>query len=202
MKITALIGSPRKKGNSDVLADRFLDGAKSSGAEVRKLYLADLDINPCRGCFRNCMIKPGHRCGTFRDDMDMVQDEMLSSDLVLFVSPLYSSSFTSYMATFFERSIPFPTTEIIGKPGTKEGVRFIANPLKGKKAVIAMVQDLIYPQAAAIALQAFEFNVGRTLMMEIVEKIHIVDVRDVGDILKKEDELDKIYAMGRDLALQ
>ena len=91
MKISGFVGSPRKKGNSDILADVFLDGAAAAGADVKKFFLADLDINQCKGCFRNCMIKPGMRCAVFRDDMDMLLDELVSSDLSLFVSPLYCS---------------------------------------------------------------------------------------------------------------
>ncbi|MFC1670674.1 flavodoxin family protein [Spirochaetota bacterium] len=202
MKVTAFVGSPRKNGNSDTLTDKFLEGAKEAGAEVKKFFLADYEINQCKGCFRNCMLKPGFKCSVHEDDMYMLHEEWLSSDLVLFASPLYSASFTSIMARFFERSIPLLHFEVVGRPGTKEGIKIIDILSQGKKAVIALVQDLIYPQVGELPLKAFEYAVGRTHMMDIVEKIHVVDVRDKGDINKKQDELDKAYNLGNKLALE
>ena len=200
MKVTGIVGSPRKRGNSDVLADTFLEGAAASGAQVQKFFLADLNINQCRGCFRNCMTKPGLRCAVFRDDMDMLLEEMASSDLLLFVSPLYCAVYSAIMARFFERCLPFWETEIVGELGTMDALKFINNPAKGKKAVIAIVQDLREPRVAELAFKALESNVGRTYMMDIVERIHVPDVRDVGDIKKKQARLDEIRDLGRKLA--
>ena len=39
MKVLGFVGSPRKKGNTAVLVDTFLDGAASAGAEVKKFFL-------------------------------------------------------------------------------------------------------------------------------------------------------------------
>ncbi len=35
MKILALIGSPRKKGNTDLLVEQILEGAKTKGMQQR-----------------------------------------------------------------------------------------------------------------------------------------------------------------------
>ena len=202
MKVIGFVGSPRKNGNSDTLTNKFLEGAKEGGAEVKKFFLADYQINQCQGCFRNCMLKPEFKCAVHDDDMYMLHEEWLSADLVLFASPLYSASFTSIMARFFERSIPLLHFEVIGTPGTKEGIKIHHILPQDKKAVIALVQDLIYPQVGELPLKVFEYTVGRTHMMDIVDKIHIVDVRDKGDINKKQDELDKVFNLGQKLASQ
>ena len=39
-KILIISGSARKGGNSDLLADRFMEGAIESGHEVEKVFLA------------------------------------------------------------------------------------------------------------------------------------------------------------------
>lgn len=44
MNVLALAGSPRKGGNSDILADECLRGASEAGADVEKVYLDDLRI--------------------------------------------------------------------------------------------------------------------------------------------------------------
>lgn len=202
MKVLGFVGSPRKKGNTAVLVDTFLGGAASSGAEVKKFFLAGHTINQCMGCYRNCILKPGYRCATFRDDMDALLQEMVSSDLMLFASPYYCSSYTAIMARFLERCLPLWEVEIVGEMGTMDAFKFINNHLKGKKAVTGLVQDFKDPSTAQLAVKAFEETIGKTYMMDIVEKIHVTDVRDIGDINQKTEVLDKIFDLGKKLAGQ
>lgn len=53
MKILALIGSPRKGGNTDILVEQILKGLKRGGHSGEKLYLYDYEILPCLDC-RGC----------------------------------------------------------------------------------------------------------------------------------------------------
>ena len=199
MKVLGFVGSPRKKGNTAVLVDAFLDGASSVGAEVKKFFLADHNINQYRGCYKNCIFMPGFQCAIYRDDMDMLLEEMVSSDLMLFASPYYCASYTALMARFFERCLPLWEVAIVGEMGSMDAFKFINNPLKRKKAVIGLVQDFKDPSTAELAIKAFEENLSRTYMMEIIEKIHVTDVRDIGDINKKPEVLGKIFALGKKL---
>jgi hypothetical protein len=84
--------------------------------------------------------------------------------------------------------------------GTMEAFRFIDTPLKGKKAVIGLVQDFKDPSTAKLAIKAFQHNLGKTYMMNIIHKIHVTDVRDPGDIRKKKDVMEQIFALGQKLA--
>ena len=200
MKVLGFVGSPRKKGNSDVMIDTFLEGALSEGAVVKKFFLDDMNINQCRGCFRNCALKPGIKCAVFRDDMDMLLEEMSSADVMIFASPLYCATYSAVMARFFERCLPLWEMEIVGELGTMDAFKLINNPVKGKKAVAGLVQDLKLPIVGEVALKAYEHNLKNTYMMDIVEIIHVTDVRDVGDIKKKTEKLDEIYKIGKKLA--
>jgi multimeric flavodoxin WrbA len=197
MKVRGFVGSPRKQGNADILVDTFLEGAAAADADTRKFFLANQHINQCLGCYNSCMLQPGYRCAVFRDDMDMIMDEIASADVLIFASPLYCSCYTAIMARFFERLLPFWHVEMAGEPGTMEAFRFLANPAKGKKAVIALVQDLKDPAVGKIAFEAFEHNVAKTYMMNIVAKIHVTDVRERGDIRKKTERLQEIFGMGK-----
>ena len=200
MKVLGFVGSPRKKGNTDVLVDTFLEGASSAGAEVKKYFLADHTINQCMGCYRKCILAPGFRCGTFRDDMDLLLKEMVASDLILFASPYYCASYTAIMAKFLERCLPLWEVKIKGEMGTKDAFTFINNHLKGKKAIIGLTQDYKDPSTAQLAVKTFKETLGGTYMMDIVDIIHVTDVRDVGDMPTKTDVLKKIFATGEDCA--
>ena len=51
MKIMAIVGSPRKGSNTDILIDKVIEGARSkTDVEVEKLYLYDANIKYCNGC--------------------------------------------------------------------------------------------------------------------------------------------------------
>ena len=64
MKVIALAGSPRKQGNSDILADKVLEGAREAGAETEKVYLDDMNIRP----IGEVIDKPGERTDPRGDD--------------------------------------------------------------------------------------------------------------------------------------
>lgn len=49
-KVLTLVGSPRKNGNTDILVDKLLEAASSENCSVEKLYLYDMDIQPCVDC--------------------------------------------------------------------------------------------------------------------------------------------------------
>ena len=50
-KVLVLLGSPRKKGNSTILAQEIAKGAESIGAMVETLYINGMDIKACQACW-------------------------------------------------------------------------------------------------------------------------------------------------------
>lgn len=48
--VLIISASPRKNGNSDILCDRFAQGALENGHQVEKIFLASMNIGYCRGC--------------------------------------------------------------------------------------------------------------------------------------------------------
>ena len=49
-KVLIISASPRKGGNSDLLCDQFLKGAKEAGHQAEKISLPEHKINYCLGC--------------------------------------------------------------------------------------------------------------------------------------------------------
>ena len=49
-RVLGIVGSPRRKGNTDILVEEVLRGASEAGAAVDKVILCELDIAPCEGC--------------------------------------------------------------------------------------------------------------------------------------------------------
>jgi len=194
MKVTAFIGSPRKNGNTDILVEQFLEGARNKGADTEKIYLYDCKINPCEGCYRNCWLSPDD-CTRFRDDMDQLIPKMISSDLIVFASPVYMASYSAQLTIFFERCIPVHHVDLENKV-------IIENRLKGKNVVMALVHDSPDLATADLPFKAFECVLKKTFQMNIVGKLQVADVRDKGDIKNREKSLKEAYQLAEKLCAQ
>jgi len=66
--ILVLVGSPRINGNTDMICDAFIEGAKQNGNQVTKIHLGKLKINGCTGC--NYYLSHNGQC-SIRDDIDI-----------------------------------------------------------------------------------------------------------------------------------
>jgi hypothetical protein len=60
-RILALVGSPRKRGNTDTLTYELLKSANENGAITEKIYLVDRHIAPCEQC-EYCHQEAGNKC--------------------------------------------------------------------------------------------------------------------------------------------
>lgn len=108
--VLIISASPRKGGNSDVLCDRFAEGAKESGNNVEKIFLANKNIGFCRGCG---VCNATHEC-VQKDDMKEILDKMVEADVIVLATPVYFYSMDGQMKTFIDRTVP-RYTEISNK---------------------------------------------------------------------------------------
>jgi len=100
-KILILMGSPRKTGNTAVLAGSLAQGAADTGSEVETLYLHGLDINPCTGC-NQCQGEKATGC-VVTDAMQEIYPKLKAADSIVFASPIYWFSVTSQLKTVIDR---------------------------------------------------------------------------------------------------
>lgn len=100
MKITILNGSPRVNGNTEIMVDEFIRGAKDSGHEVDKINLAGKSIAGCLGC-QYCFAHGG-KC-VQNDDMAAVLESLDQTDLVVFASPIYWFDITGQLKCAIDR---------------------------------------------------------------------------------------------------
>ena len=101
-QILVLSTSPRKGGNSDTLADAFIQGAQETEHRVEKITLYDKNIGFCKGCL-TCV--KTQRC-IIHDDAESIVQQMLTADVLVFSTPIYYYGMCGQMKTLLDRSNP------------------------------------------------------------------------------------------------
>ena len=107
-KILLLTGSPRRNGNSDLLADSFSEGAIAQGHQVIRIRATDLRIygcNACNQCFSN-----GDAC-IFPDDFNEFARQVEESDMLVFSTPLYWFTFPAKVKAAIDKLHSFTTVK-------------------------------------------------------------------------------------------
>lgn len=101
-KVLILSGSPRNGGNSDILSDEFMKGAKEAGNEVEKIRVAAKKLAPCSACYY-CRDNGG-MC-VHKDDMAEILQKMIDADVLVFASPVYFYSIDAQLKALIDRTV-------------------------------------------------------------------------------------------------
>lgn len=102
MKVTTILGSPKKKGNTAKVLGRLEEELKNKGHEVDRVNIVDRDINGCLGC-GTCQSVPDEPGCVQKDDAVSVLENMMSADALVYASPLYCWGFSSQMKALIDR---------------------------------------------------------------------------------------------------
>ncbi len=94
-----IVASSIKEGNTDRLAQSFMEGAREAGHTVTKVFLGDKKLNGCLGC-NAC--RYGKPC-VQRDDMQEIYLLVTEADTVVLASPLYFWTISAKLKAFIER---------------------------------------------------------------------------------------------------
>lgn len=101
-KVLVLSTSPRAGGNSDQLADAFVQGAQSMNCEVEKIQIKNKNIHPCTGCL---ICHKTTRC-FMEDDAVEINEKMKYADVIVFATPVYYYGMCGQMKTMLDRTNP------------------------------------------------------------------------------------------------
>ncbi len=180
--ILGIMGSPRKKGNTHILIAKILEGAQSEGVKGEIIFLDDLTIRECDGCYR-CW--KGKECNK-NDDMNDIYPRIMESAGIVFGTPVYWYGPTALMKGFIDRFVYFNC------PENREYV-------KGKPAVLAVPFEEEDPTTADLIKEMFEKSL-QYLEMNLIGTIVVPGVTKRGEIIKKQDSLEEAYNLGIRLA--
>ena len=100
-KVLVISASPRKAGNSEMLCDQFILGAKEAGNKTEKIFLRDKEINYCVAC-EGCT---GDGVCVQKDDMAEVLVKMIDADVIVMATPVYFYTMDAQMKTLIDRTV-------------------------------------------------------------------------------------------------
>ena len=98
-KVVAIYGSPRRKGNTALLLQEAVRGARQEGAEVEEFVLRDLKMSPCLEIYA---CKNSGRCA-IQDDFQKVYDSILESRGVMLASPIFFYAVSAHTKILMDR---------------------------------------------------------------------------------------------------
>lgn len=101
MKVTAFVGSARKKHTYNATVNFIKNLQKLGNIDYEIVMLSDYNIEYCRGCI-TCFEKGEEFC-PLKDDMAVLLAKMESSDGVILATPNYSFNLSGQMKVFLDR---------------------------------------------------------------------------------------------------
>lgn len=87
-RVFAINGSPRMdQGNTAVVLEPYLEGMMEAGAEVERVYVGQLDVQPCTGEMHCWYRKPGE-C-YIQDEMQALYPKLRAAEILVLATPVY-----------------------------------------------------------------------------------------------------------------
>ncbi|MEO0988996.1 MAG: flavodoxin family protein [Cyanobacteria bacterium J06639_14] len=135
MNVLAISSSPRRNGNSFLLAEAVLKGVRETGHATELVYLDDYLKGFLRDC-RQCRNAEG-QC-TINDDFEtLLWEKFLKADAVILATPLYWYGISGQLKTFFDRIFCYIAASY---PAASE----VLDQLCGKRIVLTLSSEESY----------------------------------------------------------
>ena len=191
VRIAAVLGSPRRQGNTARLVEEAVSGAESVGARVDKIVLRDKKISPCLeiyGCRKNgqCVIQ---------DDFQQTLSTILDADALILASPIFFYTVSAHTKIFMDRCQSLWVKKYWideSRPGTREnhhrkGLFISVGATRGRKLFEGTLLTVRY------FFDVLDAELWRALVYRGLDH--------ADDILTHEDYLSEARAAGEALAL-
>jgi len=187
MKVLGINGSPRIGGNTDILLDKALEGAKSKGARTEKIILNDLDFSPCQECEN---IRDDVPC-IIEDDMQLLYKKVIDADGIILASPIFFGSLSAQTKMMIDRFQCLWWAKYILKKEI-----FKKKKIGAFISVEASKREDFFGNAKSIVKNLFA-----TINASYREELFCSGVDERGSILKYPDFLRRAFELGERIAL-
>jgi multimeric flavodoxin WrbA len=183
-QVFIIVGSPRKNGNSAMLAEQAAAGARTSGAKVEMIYLHELHMASCTAC-DVCQGDTETNCN-IDDELTALLPRLRQADALILATPVYWFTFTAQTKLFIDRQF----YAMNGPQG---------HALKGKPIGLIMTYGDADPfiSGAVNALRTFQ-DICRYIGAPVAGMVY-GSATDAGEIKKQPALLQEAYRLGQKL---
>jgi len=181
-RILILKGSPRKRGNSALLAERVAAGAGDAGALVESFDLHDMEIRPCDGCD---FCQGSGEC-VIADDMQSLYPKLREADGIVIASPIYWFTINAQVKALLDRWYALEGAGESALAGKQFGI------------VLTYGDSDPYSSGAVNAIRMFQ-DICRYERAEIAGFVY-GSANKPGEIQAQAEVMQRAYALGRRLA--
>lgn len=178
MKAVLINGSARNNGSCAFILNKMKEALEVNRFDVIKYDIADMNIGYCKGC-KKCYTDG--RC-VQNDDVQMIVNDILSSDYVVIATPSYWADVPGQLKTFFDRNTPFGDTNpnrILTADKEIKGIGIAVRAGKSEKE-------------NEVILDFVDHYYGH-LGIKPVKRFSIRNVDKLEDLMKQKNVVDKIY---------
>jgi len=179
------MGSARSRGNTDLLLDSAIAGAKDAGAEVEKVVLHELNMDFCDGCYScarasYCVKHP---------TVNGILEKIRAADGIIMASPAWWFSVSSHVKTLIDHWICFCD------PATWE------SRIPGKKVGLISVAAMPKTEGVAEKVIAYMASVCEWLGMSVVARMPVYGMNLRGEVINHPDLMRGANQLGQRVAL-
>jgi len=186
MKITTILGSPKKRGNTATILGLVEQKLESMGHEVNHFYLNSKTIKGCLGCCK-CTEHPDTLSCIQSDDTEEILNTMMKSDAVLFTSPIYFWGVSAQLKTLIDRGMALVTQ--YGQTGH-------TSLMKGKRIGLLVTGEDSFENNAEALFTTFDRFVD-FLLAEKVGEMYVGQCSTTPDLTK--EYLNEAHALAQKL---
>ena len=181
--VVAILGSPRSRGNSTLLAESAVRGIEAAGGTSHSVRLHGMRIEPCRAC-DSCQKPLGSGC-VIRDDMQDLYPRLLAARALLVASPIYWFTVSAQTKLFMDRCYALHIEGGHAFRGMRIGV------------ILTYGDSDAFASGAINAIRTFQ-DACRYLKAELVGVVH-GSAGQAGAVAADVDLIAEAYELGRKL---
>lgn len=173
MKVCILMGSPRINGNTAELCKPFITELEKNAVETVYIPLYGKNISSCKGCYACQQVSGIYGCVQY-DDMQEIVSEIITSDVIVFATPIYTWFCPPEMKAVLDRH--YGMNKFYGK-GT-------GSLWEGKRVAILATHGY----DSSYGAEPFETGIKRLCKHSKLRYIGMYSVRDENDLASFQTE--------------
>jgi len=183
-RVLIITSSPRKNGNSTILALKAAEGVKAAGGIADIAAIGNLKIAPCNACDA-CRAKPDAGC-VIKDDMQPLYQKIEGAEGIVFATPIYWFNVSAQMKLFIDRTYAIHRESGYAFTGKDVGV------------ILTYEDEDVYVSGGVNALRSFK-DIFTYVKANLVGTVY-GSANKAGEVQGNDKLLEKAYNLGRKIA--